>query len=58
MSPRSAEKSPRPGNAGRQVTAGTPTSEALRVMRPGLRTLTDRLTESGAAAIRSHLTTT
>jgi uncharacterized protein YbjT (DUF2867 family) len=31
--------------------------ETLRVIHPGLRTLTDWLTESGAAAIRSHLTT-
>jgi uncharacterized protein YbjT (DUF2867 family) len=31
--------------------------EALRVIHPGLRTLTDWLTESGAAAIRTHLTT-
>ncbi|MFC4012513.1 NmrA family NAD(P)-binding protein [Nonomuraea purpurea] len=31
--------------------------EALRVIHPGLRTLTDWLTESGAAAIRAHLTT-
>ncbi|RSM87588.1 NmrA family transcriptional regulator [Kibdelosporangium aridum] len=31
--------------------------EALRVIHPGLRTLTDWLTESGAAAIRGHLTT-
>lgn len=30
--------------------------EALRVIHPGLRTLTDWLTESGAAAIRTHLT--
>lgn len=30
--------------------------EALRVIHPGLRTLTDWLTESGAAALRSHLT--
>ncbi|WP_433172521.1 NmrA family NAD(P)-binding protein [Actinoallomurus sp. CA-150999] len=30
--------------------------EALRVIHPGLRTLTDWLTESGAAAIRAHLT--
>lgn len=30
--------------------------EALRVLHPGLRTLTDWLTESGAAALRSHLT--
>lgn len=29
--------------------------EALRVIHPGLRTLTDWLTESGAAALRSHL---
>ncbi|MEO3830351.1 NmrA family NAD(P)-binding protein [Actinomadura sp. B10D3] len=32
--------------------------EALRVIHPGLRTLTDWLTESGAAAIRTHLTDT
>ncbi|MEU4227859.1 NmrA family NAD(P)-binding protein [Nonomuraea sp. NPDC026600] len=31
--------------------------ETLRVIHPGLRTLTDWLTESGAAAIRAHLTT-
>lgn len=31
--------------------------EALRVIHPGLRTLTDWLTESGTAAIRTHLTT-
>ncbi|GAA3527459.1 NmrA/HSCARG family protein [Amycolatopsis ultiminotia] len=31
--------------------------EALRVIHPGLRTLTGWLTESGAAAIRTHLTT-
>ncbi|MEV1239104.1 hypothetical protein ACIBO2_18590 [Nonomuraea sp. NPDC050022] len=31
--------------------------ESLRVIHPGLRTLTDRLSESGAAAIRAHLTT-
>ncbi|MGW3562548.1 NmrA family NAD(P)-binding protein [Streptomyces sp. NPDC000941] len=31
--------------------------EALRVIHPGLRTLTDWLTESGAAAIRAHFTT-
>jgi uncharacterized protein YbjT (DUF2867 family) len=31
--------------------------EALRIIHPGLRTLTDWLTESGAAAIRTHLTT-
>ncbi|WP_202637781.1 hypothetical protein [Bailinhaonella thermotolerans] len=31
--------------------------EALRVIHPGLRTLTDWLTESGAAAIRARLTT-
>jgi uncharacterized protein YbjT (DUF2867 family) len=31
--------------------------EALRVIHPGLRTLTDWLTESGAAAIRGHLET-
>jgi uncharacterized protein YbjT (DUF2867 family) len=30
--------------------------EALRVIHPGLRTLTDWLTESGAAAIRTQLT--
>lgn len=30
--------------------------EALRVIHPGLRTLADWLTESGAAAIRTHLT--
>ncbi|WP_433473684.1 NmrA family NAD(P)-binding protein [Spirillospora sp. CA-142024] len=30
--------------------------EALRVIHPGLRTLTDWLTESGAAALRAHLT--
>ncbi|MEQ4721315.1 NmrA family NAD(P)-binding protein [Nonomuraea sp. B19D2] len=30
--------------------------EALRVIHPGLRTLTDWLAESGAAAIRAHLT--
>jgi uncharacterized protein YbjT (DUF2867 family) len=30
--------------------------EALRVIHPGLRTFADWLTESGAAAIRSHLT--
>ncbi|MFG1959857.1 NmrA family NAD(P)-binding protein [Nonomuraea sp. NPDC049028] len=30
--------------------------ESLRVIHPGLRTLTDWLTESGAAAIRAHLT--
>ncbi|MFB9834302.1 NmrA family NAD(P)-binding protein, partial [Actinoallomurus acaciae] len=30
--------------------------EALRVIHPGLRTLTDWLTESGATAIRTHLT--
>ncbi|GIH20033.1 NmrA/HSCARG family protein [Rugosimonospora africana] len=30
--------------------------EALRVIHPGLRTLNDWLTESGAAAIRGHLT--
>jgi uncharacterized protein YbjT (DUF2867 family) len=31
--------------------------EALRVIHPGLRTLTDWLAESGAAAIRTHVTT-
>ncbi|GLY84445.1 NmrA family NAD(P)-binding protein [Actinoallomurus iriomotensis] len=31
--------------------------EALRVIHPGLRTLADWLTESGAAALRAHLTT-
>ena len=31
--------------------------QALRVIHPGLRTLTDWLAESGAAAIRTHLTT-
>ncbi|MGI5226342.1 NmrA family NAD(P)-binding protein [Actinoallomurus sp. CA-142502] len=31
--------------------------EALRVIHPGLRTLTDWLTESGAAALRAHLST-
>ncbi|MGO4425764.1 NmrA family NAD(P)-binding protein, partial [Streptomyces sp. MCAF7] len=31
--------------------------EALRVIHPGLRTLTDWLTESGAAAIRAQFTT-
>ena len=31
--------------------------QALRVIHPGLRTLTDWLNESGAAAIRTHLTT-
>jgi len=30
--------------------------EALRVIHPGLRTLADWLSESGAAAIRAHLT--
>ncbi len=30
--------------------------DALRVIHPGLRTLTDWLTETGAAAIRAHLT--
>jgi uncharacterized protein YbjT (DUF2867 family) len=30
--------------------------EALRVIHPGLRTLADWLTESGAAAIRAHVT--
>ncbi len=30
--------------------------EALRVIHPGLRTFNDWLTESGAAAIRAHIT--
>jgi uncharacterized protein YbjT (DUF2867 family) len=52
ISPVIAESSKR-WNAGSRWHADI---EALRVIHPGLRTLTDWLEESGAAAIREHLT--